>query len=60
MKATEVSAETSKIHQEYGNVYNGTGCFKGIFSLKVKDDVKQYLVPPRYIAYTLQESFEMS
>ena len=27
------SEMTQKIHDRFGNVFNGTGCFKGMFSL---------------------------
>ena len=42
------SAETTQtIHNEYSDVSTGIFCFKGIFSLQVKDDVKPYQVPSR-------------
>ena len=50
-----VSVETTlKIHDEYSDVFTGIGCFKGTFSLQVKDDVKAYQVQLRHIA--VQES----
>ena len=36
----EVSQETRKIGSECSDVFTGIGCFKGTFSLQVKDDVK--------------------
>ena len=34
----EVSAKTTlKIHEEYSSVFTGIGCFKGSFSLHLKD-----------------------
>ena len=51
-------AMTQRIHEEYGEVFNGIGCFKGIFSLQLKPASKPYQVPPRHIAYTLQKLFQ--
>ena len=52
----EVSAK-KKLY-EYGNIFTTIGCFKGAFSLQVKDDSKQYASFLRYVAYTLQEPFQ--
>ena len=49
---------TQKIHNTYGNVFNGIGCFKGMFSLQLKPDSKPYQAPPRHVAYTLQKPFK--
>ena len=38
----------------------GIGYFKGIFSLRIENDAKQYQVPPRHVAYALQEPFKKS
>ena len=38
----ETSAKTLKIHSECSKVFTGIECFKGTFSLKVKDDAKPY------------------
>ena len=35
------------------SVFTSIRCFKGTFSLQVKDNVKPYQVPPRFINYTL-------
>ena len=43
------------MHVEYSNVFRGIGCFKGTFSIQVKDDAKAYKMPLRYIAYVLPE-----
>ena len=52
-------AETAlKIHVEFSDVFTGIGCFKGTFSLQVKDDMKPYQMPPRCITYVLQEPFK--
>ena len=48
---------TQKIHNTYGNVFNGIGCFKGTFSLQLKPDSKPYQAPPRHVAYVLQKPF---
>ena len=54
------SAETTlKIYDEFNDVLTGTGSFKGTFSLQVKDNVRPYQVLPRYVAYALQESFQI-
>ena len=37
-------AMTQRIHEEYGKVFNGIGCFKGTFSLQLKPDSKPYQV----------------
>ena len=49
---------TQKMHSEYSKVFTGIGCFKGTFSLQVKDNTKPCQVLPRYIAYTLEEPFK--
>ena len=48
---------TQKIYNEYRNVLTGIECFKGNFSLQVRDDTKPYQVLPRHVAYTLHEVF---
>ena len=47
-----------KIHNTFGDVFNGIGCFEGTFSLQLKPDSKPYQVPPRCVAYVLQEPFK--
>ena len=49
---------TQKIHDRFGNVFNGIGCFKGTFSLLLKPDSKPYQAPPRCVAYVLQKPFK--
>ena len=49
---------TQRIHEEYGKVFNGIGCFEGRFSLQLKLDSKPYQVPPRHVAYVLQKLFQ--
>ena len=50
------SAKTMQImHYDYRNLFTGIRCFKGIFSMQIKDDVKPYQAPPKHIAYSLQE-----
>ena len=49
---------TQKIHNTYGNVFNGIGCFEGTFSLQLKPNSKPYQVSPRYVAYALQKPFK--
>ena len=52
------STKTQKIHDTFGNVFNGFGCFEGTFSLQLKPDSKSYQVPPRHVAYVLQKPFK--
>ena len=47
-----------EIHNTYGDVLNGIGCFEGTFSLQLKLDRKLYQVPPRHVAYALQKLFK--
>ena len=49
---------TQKICNGHSSVFAGFGCFKGIFSLQVKDDVKQFQALPRLIVCALQEPFK--
>ena len=49
---------TQKIHNTFGNVFIGIGCFKGTFSLQLKPDSKPYQAPPRWVAYALQKPFK--
>ena len=49
---------TQKIHNIYSDVFNGIGCFKGMFSLQLKPDSKPYQVPPRHVVYALQKPFK--
>ena len=52
------SAKTTiKLHNESSKVFTGIGCFKGTFSLKVKEDTKPIQAPPRSVEYALQELF---
>ena len=41
------AAMTQRIHEMYGEVFKGIGCFKGTFSLQLKPNSKPYQVPPR-------------
>ena len=38
------SAMMQKIHDAFGNIFNGIGCFRGTFSLQLKLDSKPYQV----------------
>ena len=49
---------TQDIHNRFGNVFNGIGCFEGTFSLQLKPDSKPYQAPPRHVGYVLQEPFK--
>ena len=54
-KSTEL---TQKIHNVFDNVFNGTGCFEGTFSLQLKPNSKPYQVPLKHVAYVLQKPFK--
>ena len=45
---------TQKIHDTFGNIFIGIGCFESTFSLQLKPDSK-YQAPPRCVAYVLQK-----
>ena len=49
---------TQKIHNTYGNVFNGIECFEGMFSLQLKPDSKPYQASLRCMAYALQKPFK--
>ena len=50
------SAETASIMlDELSNVFIRIRCFKGTFSIWIKDDSKPYQVLPRHNAYSLKE-----
>ena len=51
-------AMTQRMHEEYGEVFNGIGCFKGTLSLQLKLDSKPYQMAPRHLAYALQKLFQ--
>ena len=40
--------------------FTGTGCFKGNFSLEVKEGAMLYQVPPGYMAYALEMLLQTS
>ena len=44
------AAMTQRIHETYGRVFNGIGCFEGTLSLQLKLDSKPYQVSPRHVA----------
>ena len=52
------SKMTQKMHDRFGNVFNGIGYFKGTFSLQLKPNSKPYQTPPRRVAYALQIPFK--
>ena len=52
------SEMTQKIHDRFGNVFNGIGCFEGTFSLQLKPNSKPYQAPPGCVAYALQKPFK--
>ena len=52
------SKMTLRIHDRFGNIFNGIGCFKGTFSLQLKPDSKPYQCQPRCVAYALQKFFK--
>ena len=46
------------IHNKFGDVFNGFGCFEGTFSLQLKPDSRPYQAPPRCVVYALQKPFK--
>ena len=48
------------IHNKLKDVFMGTVCFKGTFSLMVKDEAKPYLVSQRHVAYTINNHLKTS
>ena len=50
---------TQMMHNDDSDVFKGIGCFKGMFSLQIKDDVKPYQALPKGVAYALQGPFKM-
>ena len=46
-----------KMYDIHSEVFSGTGCIKGTFSLQVNEDTKPYQVPHRHVVYVLQELF---
>ena len=54
----ESNAIIQKIHNTFGNVFNGIGYFKGTFSLQLRPNSKSYQVLPRHVAYELQKPFK--
>ena len=52
------SEMTQRIHDRYGDIFNGIGCFEGTFSLQLKPNSKPYQAPPRHVAYALQKPFK--
>ena len=51
-------AMTQRIHEEYGKVFNGIGCFESTFSLQLKPDSTPYQAPLRCVVYALQKLFK--
>ena len=53
------SAEaTQQIHKDFGDVFNGIGCFESTFSLQQKPDRKPYHALLRCMAYAFQKPFQ--
>ena len=49
---------TQQPQRDFEDVFNGTGCFEGTFSLQLKPDSKPYQVPQRCMVYELQKPFK--
>ena len=47
-----------EIHNTFGDVFNGIGCFEGTFTLQLKPGSKPYQVPHRHVVYALQKPFK--
>ena len=52
------SEMTQRMHDRFGNIFNGIGCFEVMFSLQLKPNSKPYQAPPRHVAYSLQKPFK--
>ena len=52
--ATSAKA-TWELHNKHSDVFTGTWCIKGTFSLQVKEGAKPYQAQPRCMAYSLQD-----
>ena len=52
------SKMTQRIHDRFSHVFNGIGCFKGMFSLQLRPNSKPYQAPPRCVAYALQKPLQ--
>ena len=46
------------MHNGYSNIFTRMGCFKGMFSLQMKEDAKPYQLLSSYVAYALKEPFK--
>ena len=47
-----------RLHNVFGNVFTGIGCFEGTFYLQLKPDSKPYQVQLRHVVYLLQKLFK--
>ena len=53
------SAKTrQELHGKYSDAFSGIGCFKGTFSLQVKEGVTSYQALPMHMTYTFQKPLE--
>ena len=46
---------TMKIHNDFSDIFTGICCFEGTLKLQVREGSQPYEVPPRRVAYALQE-----
>ena len=46
---------THELHNTHSYVFTGISCFKGTFSLQVKEGKKPYQPSPGHVSYALQE-----
>ena len=58
MVREQVLKSHSNFKEIFKDVFNGIGCFDGMFSLQLKPGSKPYQVPPRHVAYALQKPFK--
>ena len=49
---------TKVIHDKFKDDFTDIGCFKGMFSLQIKEGAKLYKVSPQCVAYVLQKLFK--
>ena len=46
---------TNRLHNEFNDLFSGIGCFKGMFSLQVKEGSHPDQAPLKRVAYALQK-----
>ena len=49
---------TERIDDEFSDVFTAIGCFEGTFKLRFKEGSCPYQVPPRVVAYAIQQQLK--